>query len=109
MRLLCLEDRAKAASQAGPFTKYLFSCSNVNNNNFDWNQPCTYLLALEHMSRRLTLFAYDRFDLLQRKKGLVKEVAWNETSIDWVKVSNIYNAIFNFKIFWLLAHIHVRF
>lgn len=38
------------------------------------------------MSRRLTLIAYDRFDLLQRKKGLIKEIAWNETSIDWTKV-----------------------
>lgn len=83
---MCTEDRIKAASQAGFFTKYFFSDLNVKNTKFDWRQPYTYLIAHEYMSRSLTFLAYDKFVLLQREKGLVKEIAWNETSIDWAKV-----------------------
>jgi hypothetical protein len=68
-----------------PITRSSFSAK-VKKREIQWKNLQT---AFEHISRRLTLKAYDRLMDL-KAKGRAHEIAWNENGIELMKVGSLF-------------------
>lgn len=88
-REICFGDSNEHASSV---TNYLFSKERKNRViSFSINNcQDSALHAFEHLSRRLTLTAYDRLEALKRggqgRAALSHQEAWNELAVDLTKV-----------------------
>ncbi|KAI1723426.1 acyl-CoA oxidase domain-containing protein [Ditylenchus destructor] len=96
-REICFGDSNEHASSV---TNYLFSKESKNRViSFSINNcQDSALHAFEHLSRRLTLTAYDRLEALKRggqgRAALSHQEAWNELAVDLTKAARAHTRTF---------------